>query len=138
MWIRRTPEEIAQWHESTSRELRSKGVVLAVVIWGLAVVVVGGGWFVSLRTGIVARHATFGRLGIRMLIAGTLALPVSWYICRRGTTNAIAKARRRTICPDCDTMSEGNEGTACPCGGSFVPIYTVKWIDDDELNQEQA
>jgi hypothetical protein len=42
----------------------------------------------------------------------------------------LTKAHRGTICPTCDIAGDGNAGQPCQCGGVFVPLREMKWVED--------
>src|SRR5215472_6097069 len=132
MWVERTPEEIAKWHDATQREARSHGRLIAVMVLVVVPLVVAGGWIVSFRTGAAVQQSTSGSFWMRLPIFITVTLPFAWFVYRRETRNELGKLMRRTVCPKCDTGSDSNDGARCPCGGSFVSQSTMKWEDEDQ------
>jgi len=130
MWVQRTSEEIAKWHEATEREARSHGRIIAGVVWVLVPVLLAGGWFVSFRAGFAVQRNFWGSFWLRLPVFAVLAWPFAWFVFRRESKNELAKIHRRIICPKCDTAAEGEAGVSCHCGGIFVSQSTVKWIED--------
>jgi hypothetical protein len=130
MWIQRTPEEVAKWHEATAKEARSHGRLVAGLVWVGVAVFVAGDWFVSFRGGFATHSSTTGSFLVRLPIVAAVALPFAWFVYRRETRSELAKLSRQTICPQCDTSGEQQAGNSCECGGKFVPTSTVRWVDD--------
>jgi len=133
MWVQRTPEEIAKWHEATAREALSHGRFIAGMVWILVSVLLAGGWFVSIRAGFAAQQSTSGSFWLRLPIVAAVALPFAWFVFRYESKKELAELKRRTICPRCDTAGEGNTGGPCPCGGTAVLQSTMKWIEDERV-----
>jgi uncharacterized RDD family membrane protein YckC len=127
MWVQRTAEQTARWRESSKREARSDARLIAGLCLVLFPLLMAGGWFVGLRFGIVLK--TTGGGFSRLLWFVLITLPFAWFVFRRTYRDELAKAERRTVCAQCDAGGEHPPGTACACGGTFVPASTVKWVD---------
>ena len=130
MWIQRTPEEIAKWHDASQREARSHGRLIAGMVLVIVPLLLAGGWFVSFRTGAAVQQSTSGSFWVRLPIFVAFTLPFAWFIYRRESRSELAKLTRRTVCPKCDTSRESNDGATCHCGGNFVSQSTMKWVDE--------
>ena len=130
MWIKRTPEEVAKWHEVTARDARSHGRLIGGMVWVLVSLFGACGWFVSLSAGFAMQRSVAGSFWVRLLVIGVIVFPFAYWVFRRERRSELQKLTRRTICPKCDASSESNDGTACECGGAFVPQSTMKWIDE--------
>jgi hypothetical protein len=130
MWVDRTPEETKKWHEATAHEARSHGRLIAGCAWFLVTLVFAGGWFFSYRTGVATQQVPSASFWVRLPVIALISFPFAWFIFRRETRNELAKLKRRTVCPKCDTSGEAEEGTNCSCGGVFVSASSVKWVED--------
>jgi hypothetical protein len=86
---------------------------------------------VSFSGGFVVHRTMLGSFWLRLLIIGVIMAPFSWFVFRRECRNDLAKIHGRSICPKCDTAADGAADALCPCGGTFVPQSTVKWIEDE-------
>ena len=129
MWIRRTPEEEAQWRASAEKDARSHGLMIGLLGWGGAVILLSSGWLVNFSTGMAVQKNYGGTFWMRLLIFGVLGSPIMFIACRLESRRAFRKDLARTICPKCDTPAEGNAGRTCQCGGAFVPSSTMKWVE---------
>jgi len=129
MWVQRTPEEEAQWRTTAEKEARSQGLLIGVLGWVGAVLLVSTGWFVSFRTGGAAPIIHDGTFWTRLPIFAVLGSPIIFIARRVETRKSLRKDLARTICPKCDTPAENNACAACPCGATFVPASTVRWVE---------
>ena len=103
---------------------------MAGLIWAAVVllVAVGDGVGMLYRRGAVAPVPKSPDLPARVwgLIYVVGLGPFAWYLFRR----ELAGRNRSIICPGCDTAAEGEAGSPCGCGGRFVPLSTVKWVEE--------
>jgi hypothetical protein len=129
MWVERTPEEIAKWQEATLRKARTDGLIIGIVGWVLGALVLSAGWVVSFASGFAAQRDIGGTFWTRLLVFGVVCAPIVFLARRVESRRAIRNAGLRTICPKCDTAAEGNAGAACRCGGTFVLLSTMKWVE---------
>ncbi len=129
MWIGRTAEEQAQWHATAKKEARSHGWMIALGAWALAVILLSFGWTVSFSAGIATHRSFGGPFWLRLLIFGVVCSPIICIARRSESRRELETDLARTICPKCDTAGESNSGNECQCGGSFVPVSTVKWVE---------
>lgn len=130
MWVQRTPEEVGRWHAANEREARVQGRIVAGVVIVLVPLVLAGGVFLGLRTGVVLRITTVGSFWQRLPIFAAVSIPIAWIAYRRAMRSELAKLSRRTICPKCESGGEIASGTVCQCGGTIVSASTLKWVDD--------
>lgn len=135
MWIQRTPDEIVKWQESTCREARSHGRLMSGLVLFLFPSLLAGGWVISIRAGAAIQQSGSGNFWQRLPIFIAAAIPFAFFVYRREKRRELASLRARTICPTCDIAAQGNEGATCQCGGAFVSLGTVKWVEEDNANQ---
>jgi len=139
MWVQRTAEETAKWNEAAIREARNHGRLIAGMVWILVSAGLAGGWMASAQFAVIADTTQVGgSFWSRWPTFGLIMLPFCWWLYRRESKRDLATALNRTICPRCETASEGNHGSACKCGGSFVPQSTVKWEEDENPSTRDA
>jgi hypothetical protein len=129
MWIERAPEEEAKWRATAEKTARSHGLMIGLLGWGGAVILVSAGWVASFSTGMAVQRNYGGTFWMRLLIFGVIGSPIIFIARRVEMRKALRKDLARTICPKCDTAAEGNAGATCQCGGAFVPMSTVKWVE---------
>ena len=129
MWIERTPEEEAKWRATAEKKARSHGLMVGLLGWGGAVILLSAGWVVSFSTGMAVQRNYGGTFWMRLLVFGLLGSPIIFIARRVEMRKALRKDFARTICPKCDTAAEGNAEATCQCGGEFVPMSTVKWVE---------
>jgi hypothetical protein len=87
-------------------------------------------WFLVSIFGGLAFHGRFGSFWLHLLAFAALGFPFACWVFRRESRRELEKTMRRTICPKCDTSAEAHAGTACQCGGTFVPQSKMKWVDE--------
>ena len=132
MWIPRTPEEVEKWHAATRREARSQGCLIAGLAWVGIVVLLAGGWIAGGRAGVIAQESVVaGSFWMRFAIFTVMGFPFAYWLYRRESRRELERALQMTICPKCETGSEGNAGATCECGGTFVLQSTVRWEDSE-------
>ncbi|WP_165228204.1 hypothetical protein [Aquisphaera insulae] len=131
MWVPRTEQEVARWHEITRQDARSHGLWIAVLV-GVAVVVFSSAGLYYTRAGILlTRNRLLDGSWRRLILSGIFVAPISYWIYRSESRKELSKATRRTICPDCGRAGEEPVGTACgECGQALVPQSTMKWVDE--------
>lgn len=132
MWVERTPEDVVKWRRATEKEGRFSGILFAGGVYLGISILLAGGWFVGRHAVWVERDQSenfWTRLPIILLIG----LPVAIWLFKREKARGIERCSQMTTCPKCDTAAEGNAGSPCDCGGSFVLQSTVKWIDEEEV-----
>jgi hypothetical protein len=127
MWVRRTPEEVARWDAITRREAHRNGLGMAILVWVTVPLLAAGGWYYT-RAGVI-QHGVAGSFASRWSIFAVLVAPFCYWIYRREKGNEVAKAYRRTICPECDIAADGNAGAICQCGDTFVAQREMKWVE---------
>jgi hypothetical protein len=129
LWVRRTEDEVARWHEITRRDARSNGLTIAILAWVAVIVLASFGVFYY-RGGIVIQHHILLGSGLRLAIFLSITAAISYWIYRFETLRELAEAGRRTRCPACGAGSADNLGQSCGCGDVFVPQSTMKWVED--------
>lgn len=127
MWVKRTLEEEARWHEITRRDARSHGLGIAGFVWVMISLFAAAGVLYT-RAGFMIQRSLFGSFWVRLPIFAVLAIPFCYWIYRSEMRKELAKANRRTICPNCDIGGNFDPGETCQCGESFVPQSTMKWV----------
>ena len=132
MWVQRTPEEMSKWKASTEQKARTDGLQIGIGAWVVASLVLSAGWVMSFRSGVAVQGSWGGTFWTRLPIFAVVTLPIVFVAARYERRKSVRKAASRTICPKCDTAGESNAGTACECGGSFVPQSSMKWVEDEE------
>lgn len=105
------------------------GLQVAAMAWILSALILSGGWVVSFRSGIAVQNGTAGSLWTRLPVFALVTFPFAFIAFRYERKKARRKAELRNICPKCDTAGDGNVGSPCKCGGAFVPLSTVKWVE---------
>jgi hypothetical protein len=130
MWIPRTPDEETKWRAAAEKSARSHGLTIGLAAWGIAVLVLSSGWFVSFSSGLAIERNYGGSFWTRLLFFGLIGSPIVYFVWRIESRKALRKDLARTICPKCDTAAEDNAGTDCECGGTFVSAGSVRWVEN--------
>jgi len=131
VWVKKTTEEVAAYLEKERKDARFYALLLAAFVWVLVTAALSGGWIFSLRAGFMVQRSASGSFWTRLPIMAVVALPFSIWLYRRDRRAQLEKSASTTVCTTCDSISEGNAGSVCACGGPFVLRSTVKWVDDE-------
>ena len=131
MWVKRNREEIDQYVTAMKKEARGHGLSWAAVFFFGGGILSITGWFIGIRSGIILFRENPHRLETRLLAFALFVVPVSLIAYFRVKRKALRKLEKDTICVRCDTVSNGNEGMQCGCGGHFIPAASVKWVEDE-------
>ena len=129
MWVPRTEEEKRQW--MTRMHSQATAFALRLFVLGCA-----GGTAVlyfGIRPAFLPpRHTFMGGLSWSSRLVGCLLLSAlaSWYGCYDVRRKQIEKELAQTVCPACGTLGQRNHGGPCNCGGTFVKVSEVRWVDD--------
>jgi hypothetical protein len=130
MWTQRTSDEVAKWHEATKRAALSHGRLVAGMVLLIVPPLAAGGWIVSFRAGAAVQQSTSGSFWVRLPLFIIAALPIAWFIYRKETRSELLKLTQQTICRKCEAAGKDNEGASCTCGGSFVSMSKVRWVEE--------
>jgi hypothetical protein len=68
MWIKRTPDEVAKWHETSAQEARAHGRLIGGMIWVLGSFFAAGGWYVGFQSGVFIQFNRGGTYWGRLVI----------------------------------------------------------------------
>ena len=132
MWIPRTPEEVTKWHAATKREARLNGCLIAGASWLGTTAVLAGGWIAGSRAGVIEQNSdATGSFWSHFPIFAAWGLPLAYWLFRRESRRELERALQMSICPKCETASEGNAEAACECGGTIVLQSTLRWVDEE-------
>ncbi|MBI3099259.1 MAG: hypothetical protein HYY93_13615 [Planctomycetes bacterium] len=129
LWVERTPDEVAGWNRYAGREARWQGCLTAAAILVILPLLFAGGWLVNLRASATAPIQGPGSFARRLAVALAIAVPVACVAYRFERQKELSKLSRSTVCPKCEASGKGNDGSVCSCGGSFVSLSRVKWVE---------
>jgi len=127
MWVTKTPQEM----EETSKEAFTKSQPI-----GMGVVYIVLGIFLMIPV-----FFNVGRLTWRpspfvrpmddvmqrlpaMVFIYLIAIIPMWVL-----KVPILKKKKVVICPECEAAKDDDGDYGCPCGGHFVDIKTMKWVE---------
>jgi hypothetical protein len=115
MWIRKLPVEVST--ENRSRLLRSTGldVLLGMSLWyGLVRL---SEFFGLSYPASVSNYVACGVIAI--------ILPASWLASRR----ARLKREGTMVCDRCNALKVADDQLQCNCGGQYLALPEMKWIN---------
>src|SRR5258705_11839093 len=99
MWIKRTPDEVAKWHETSAREARAHGRLIGGMIWVLGSLFAAGGWYVGFQSGVLIQFNRGGTYWGRLVLSSLALFPISYWWYRRETNGELGKTNAGTVCP---------------------------------------
>jgi hypothetical protein len=134
MWVERTDEELRKWRQRAERSARQSGLFMASAVCLAVSAMMAGGWIASAQFVVIANSSQAeGSFWSRFLLFVVILSPFGWWLYRHESKRHLAKALAQTICPKCEIAAETDAGLPCECGGSFVPLSTVKWEEAEEV-----
>jgi hypothetical protein len=128
MWVELSAEEVTRSQENIARNARSEAAMGAGFVW-VALTVLGTAGIHFTRAGLFHQRQAIASPWTRFMWFGFFGGLLCLWLFRKRTRDVIAKSARRTICPNCDAAAESNAGEPCECGGHFVSLSTVKWVE---------
>jgi len=123
MWIKKTDVEIRR----SKKQRRVREIANAILLWaGLSIITAAvpgwGEWSVTVAT----FNDFLNRLPAKMFWFSAVAAFYFWPPFGKGKNAANSTT---LICPDCEKVKAADGNLVCPCGGRFVDIDEMKWID---------
>jgi|HubBroStandDraft_1064217.scaffolds.fasta_scaffold36985_2 hypothetical protein len=142
MWVKRTDADSDEQNEfvrseKTRWQLRLFRVGAAVLVFLLVTLLPHsskrtGGWYPP-YVHIRGTHDLVEFIGLGLIVAVIAGLPV-WDRLgstseRKFTSKTSRSGAREMLCPKCEAAKWDDGVTKCSCGGEFVPLDTLKWVD---------
>lgn len=119
MWQKRTEQEIVEIENRTNRRRRYVAVFAGIFsIWML--LFTPNKWWLHRSTHYISEK--------EMRVQGPFALIVGVIVVWIFLRFPLPK-KRTMVCLHCDKAKNDDGVMTCSCGGSFVDIETVKWVD---------
>jgi hypothetical protein len=136
MWVRKDLERFERDHEEARSKSRSP---LIPFLWALGV------FLLSSLNVLVGRASDFGscrgplplekffsqHLGTLLLYAlGGFLLAYAWQWFSGRELSPLGTSGKTVLCPCCGEAKQPDGITDCACGGEFVPLEALQWVDD--------
>jgi hypothetical protein len=128
MWVRQTSEDMERAKAFAEKNARSHGLLMAGPVWLLVTFVGPSVRFLLISQGIIVESDKPYWPQVPFYAAG--ATIVTLIVYRIEKKRDLRKSINDAICPKCDGAREGGIGTKCACGGEFVPLREMKWVED--------
>ena len=124
MWVKKTPQEMSKerWRQFRNNFLIGLGVAaLPGILWATGIRKPATG-----PSREVTGDVFLNRLAIVLLAAPAAGLVWAclW------TCLGLVMRPSIVICPRCETRKRWDRNVACPCGGTFVWLAEMKWVED--------
>jgi hypothetical protein len=121
MWIQKLPTEVS---------LEKRAALLRATC--LDILLGAGLWYILVRLskffGLPFQGSVSGYVGCAVI---TLLLPAAWYASRR----ASRMGKRTMVCDRCNVLKTSDDQPNCGCGGQYLPLEKMKWVDDSSSRQ---
>jgi hypothetical protein len=117
MWVKRTQEEIPAAKSRYKRERRHLAIVYGTFVFLVGTFFIGG---LNPRAGEFRPWDDAIRV---MPIMVCLSVLFGIFFC-------FIEGKRTMICPLCEKTKTDDGVTECSCGGRFVDLVTMKWVDE--------
>jgi hypothetical protein len=133
MWVRKNSDELA----SKKKYYKKYSYVIFFAIFFLLqffLSKINGEWH-RFQMGDSPGPLSWGEAiaHIPKYLAISAILAIGMYLLVKAIDRNDKTKRKKFVCDKCNTLSENNG--ICQCGGTFVDIELMKWVDD-ELNQK--
>lgn len=124
IWIKKTPLEI---EEGESRQQSGKGRWIVYLLLGVffMIPVFFNGGRLSWRPGPFVRSMD----DVMQTLPTMLVIWLIAVIFMQVFKVPALKRKIVMICPKCEAAKNDDGDYGCPCGGHFVDIKTMKWVD---------
>jgi hypothetical protein len=109
MWIKKSSDEILEEKRKAQKRLRVVTVALYFLLLSVFVV-------------LIPSKSVY-RLVNNALVAGLAAW---WYYAK---THADINAKKGLVCPKCESVKSPDGQLRCQCGGEFVDMREMKWVE---------
>lgn len=125
MWVKKTQDELAR----TRKEERRKTRIEAVALW-LLFTMVGAAFpgYSEMRGFYIL---PFSEIVERFPVSALIMLPaflLYWF--QRGPRGGRKALGVPQVCLRCGSLKQSDGVDTCPCGGTFVNMDEVKWVED--------
>ena len=130
MWVNKTPGEIVADNSKKPTNC-GKWMVYALVGFFLLLPVVFNIGRLSYRPGPFVRSYH----QIMDVLPGVLILYILAIIMLQFVGWPKLQKKRVFICPKCEAAKNDDGNYSCSCGGHFVDIKTMKWVEAEPLSQ---
>jgi len=144
MWIKKTNKEIQEYKEPFLNWLNRHTIVLYLLAIPLVTILL---FFIDIIYGEDDKPGMMPKVSLPMsitealqkipfhLIELTVIFSIGYIV-----FSLIFKADKNEnhatfVCDKCNKLISTSDKVQCECGGEFIPINKMKWINDDE-NQE--
>jgi len=127
MWVTKTPQEMEGTLKEASTKSQTIGMGVVYIVLGIFLMIpvffnVGRltwrpGPFVRPMDDVMQRLPA-------MVFIYLIAIIAMWVL-----KVPILKKKKVVICPKCEAAKNDDGDYGCPCGGHFVDIKTMKWVE---------
>jgi hypothetical protein len=127
MWVTKTPQEMEETLKEASTKSQTIGMGVVYIVLGIFLMIpvflnVGRltwrpGPFVRPMDDVMQRLPA-------MVFIYLIAIIAMWVL-----KVPILKKKKVVICPKCEAAKNDDGDYGCPCGGHFVDIKTMKWVE---------
>lgn len=133
MWVKKTSDEIKRDLERSKRKPKISQTLLVIGAIMLLIFIRGGFEAATKGSYIVP----FDELPNHFMEALLLIIPImilSLIFGTRFSKREDADKEPILVCPKCERTKENDGFLACSCGGHYVDIKTMKWVEDQPLS----
>lgn len=131
MWVRKTEDEIRQDRSKGKNDLLGPGVISLVFFIGV-IFSMKTGFFEGESWETIPKSWEEVFEDLPMIVAVSLSLGVFAWLLQRfllGKGIRFCDFQKALICQKCGKTKTDDGISDCSCGGRYVDIDTVKWID---------
>lgn len=128
MWINKSLQEI----EEARSEEAAKQPIRWIVIWVLGSVFLLLSLFLNAGDSPTPGPLFRSFRDVKLVIPGVIFFLVVATIIARIFKIQFGRREVVMICPKCETSKSDDGDYACRCGGHFVDIKTMKWVEDSK------
>ena len=133
MWIKKSKEEIKK--ETKKKSFIENAILFAFLVLVFQIIADKSGFTKFGDIDVLTWNEIIRKLPIYLLISGGAFIVAFLFQAGKGTHSGSVETTY--ICDKCNNKKLDDGKYNCECGGEFIHINLMKWVEDDENKEEE-
>jgi hypothetical protein len=135
MWVKKTKEELEKETKSNNKPIILYSFFFSISIFIFIIIIdkIGFTKFGDVKQ--LEWNEIFEKLPIYLLIS--FAVFILAYFFQKRTNTSLIQKETTYICDKCNKKKTDDGKYKCECGGEYIHINQMKWVDDKESNENK-